>query len=114
MRLEDYDKTKRYEAEVLASRRISAAESKDEVRDIQFEVDGRAFAQGDQHVQQRERLLAAGQADHHAVARADHVEVADRAAGVALQALGQLVLRGGFAGRNHPRILRQTCIMLVR
>ncbi len=41
MRLEDYDKTKRYEAEVLASRRISAAESKDEVRDIQFEVDGR-------------------------------------------------------------------------
>ena len=39
MRLQDYDLTKRTVATVLASARISAPESKDEVRDIQIETD---------------------------------------------------------------------------
>ena len=39
MRLQDYDLTKRTVATVLATARISAAESKEEVRDIQIETD---------------------------------------------------------------------------
>lgn len=41
MRLQDYDLTKRYQADVLKSARISTPEARDEVRDIQLEVDGR-------------------------------------------------------------------------
>lgn len=39
MRLQDYDVTVRHRAEIVNSMRISAPEAKDEVRDIQFEVD---------------------------------------------------------------------------
>ena len=62
------------------------------------EVDGddverhrRALAQVEQDVEQRVAVLAARHADHHLVAGFDHVEVDDRLADLAVQALGQLV-----------------------
>jgi hypothetical protein len=57
----------------------------------------RVFAQEEQDVEQGEGILAAGQADHHLVAGTDHVEIGDRLADLAAQALGELVrLEGGL------------------
>ena len=65
MIIEDYVHSRLYDPEVLESRRISAAEANDEVRDIQFEVDGRFDVQ----VGQNNGELAPGRQeigqDHH-------------------------------------------------
>ena len=56
-----------------------------------LEVDWRAFLQLEQHVQQREAVLAAAHAHHHLVAFLDHVEVDNGLPGQAAQALVELV-----------------------
>jgi hypothetical protein len=57
------------------------------------------LAQEQQDVEQGEGILAAGKADHDLVAGLDHVEVGDRLADLAAQALGQLVgFEGGLLG----------------
>jgi hypothetical protein len=53
------------------------------------------FAQEEQDVEQGEGILAAGQADHDLVAGLDHVEVGNRLANLAAQALGELVCLEG-------------------
>lgn len=50
MKLQDYDLTKRYSAQVIASARISAPEAKDEVRDIQIETDSRFHVKVGQNI----------------------------------------------------------------
>ncbi len=55
------------------------------------ELDRRAFAQMQQHIEQRVTVLAARQAHHDLVAGAYHVEIADRLPGQAAQAFGELV-----------------------
>ena len=72
------------------------------------EMQRRAFAQREQDVEQTEAVLAAGHADHDAVAFFDHVEIADRFADLAAQALLQLVVFVGeffgappFGGRGR-------------
>src|SRR6185369_12101972 len=79
----------------------------------------RALAQADEDVQQRIAVLAAGDADHHLVARLDHVEVADRLSHQAMQPLRELVglelppllgpVRGGerFGKRVHAASFRR-------
>ena len=62
----------------------------------------RPALQREQDVEQAVAVLAAGQADHHAVAGLDHRVVADGLADLALQALGELV---GLELRA-PRIAR--------
>ena len=57
----------------------------------QLELDGGLFLQTHQHVQQAIAVLAAGQADHDAIALLDHAEIADRLAHLAPDALGKLV-----------------------
>ncbi len=57
-----------------------------------LEIDRRPFAQGHQDIQQGVTILAAGQADHHLVAVLDHIEIADRLANLAAQALVQLIV----------------------
>src|SRR5688572_27285401 len=61
-----------------------------EVDRHQVERHRRALAQADQDVEQRVAVLAARHADHPLVARLDQVEVANRLAHLAVQALGQL------------------------
>ena len=61
------------------------------------EIDRRMLAQKQQDIEQREGILAAGKTDHDLVAGPDHVEVGNRLADLATQALAQLVcLEGGF------------------
>jgi len=57
-----------------------------EVDGYQVETHWRAALQGQQHVEQRVGILAARQADHHAVAVRDHPEILDRLADQAAQA----------------------------
>ncbi len=52
-----------------------------EIEGDDLEVHRRVLAQAQQHVEQSVAVLAARQAHHHAVARADHVEVGDGLAG---------------------------------
>ena len=59
----------------------------------------RAALQRQQHVEQRVRVLAAGQADHHAVALTDHRVVRDRLAHEPAQARLQAAARCWRAGR---------------
>ena len=59
-----------------------------EVHRDDFEVHWRVGFQGQQDVQQRIAVLAAGQADHDLVAFADHVEVANGLPHLAAQPLG--------------------------
>ena len=65
----------------------------------------RALLAADQQVEQGVTVLAARDADHDLVAGLDHVEVGDRCAKLAVQALGELV---GFEGRllQCGRVLR--------
>ena len=63
-----------------------------EVDGEQLEPDGRAPAHVEQQVEHRVAVLAAGQADHHAVAVRDHPEVLDRLAHLAQQAGFDLAL----------------------
>ena len=76
----------------------------------QVERNRRARAQHQQNFQHAIAVLAAGQADHHAITVFDHVEIADRLPDLARQALGQLV---GFehpsavAGTEHERLFDQ-------
>jgi hypothetical protein len=70
-----------------------------EVDGDDVEADRRALAQAQQDVQQRVAVLAARQADHDLVAGLDHVEVGDRLAHLAVQALAELVgFEGGLGG----------------
>ena len=62
-----------------------------EIHGDELEAHRRDLAHLQQDVEQGMAVLAAGQADHDAVALFDHVEVADGLADVAAQALGQLV-----------------------
>src|SRR5437667_318586 len=57
----------------------------------EIEPDRRFFFEGNQNVEKRMTILASREADHHAVACLDHVEVGDRLAHLPAQALGQLV-----------------------
>ena len=57
-----------------------------------LELDRRNLLQVQQYVEHGVAVLAAGQADHDLVAVFDHVEVGDRFAGQAAQALLQFVL----------------------
>ncbi len=67
-------------------------------------MDRRMLAQEEQDVEQGIGILAAGEADHHLVALADHVEIGDRLADLAAQALGQLVgLDAGAIGLTRGR-----------
>src|SRR6185369_8920979 len=59
----------------------------------------RLFPEREQHVEQTVRVLAAGEAHHHAVALRDHREVVDRLAGLAADALGELPLFVGVLAR---------------
>ncbi len=69
---------------------------------MQLELHRRTLLQRQQQVEQRVGILAAGQADHDPIAFADHVEVGDGPAGIALQALDQLVVRVAlFFGSVH-------------
>jgi ferredoxin--NADP+ reductase len=66
MQLQDYDTKTRYQAKVLGSERITAAEAKEEVRDISIEVESQDFdAQAGQNI----GVLAPGQTEigqeHH-------------------------------------------------
>ena len=71
----------------------------------------RALLQPEQDVQHGEAVLAARQADHHPVVRADHVVVGDGLAGEPVQPLGELVVLvvltpsvaqgGARCGRRH-------------
>lgn len=65
MRLQEYDVSTQFEAEVLESRRITPEESADEVRDIALDVDGKLHIKVGQHV----GVLAPGQKEfgqeHH-------------------------------------------------
>src|ERR1035438_5657218 len=67
-----------------------------------LEVEPRALAQFAEDVEQRVAVLAAGDADHDAVARFDHREVDDRLADQAVQPLAELddVDRGFLARRR--------------
>ena len=85
------------------------------------EVDGHdgepyrcALLQAQQDVEHAEAVLAAREADHHAVTLADHVEIGNGLAGQAVQAFGELVVLVVFAtgvaqagaggcGRTHAR-----------
>jgi ferredoxin--NADP+ reductase len=66
MQFQDYDTKTRYQAKVLGSERITAAESKEEVRDISIEVESQDF---DAQVGQNIGVLAPGQMEigqeHH-------------------------------------------------
>ena len=62
-----------------------------EVDGDQLELDRGFLLQTQQDIQHAVAVLAAGQADHHAVALLDHVEVGDRLAHLAPDALGELV-----------------------
>ena len=79
-----------------------------EVHRHDAEVDGRPFAQGQQHRQQRERILAAGHADHHHVAFDDHAVIHNGLARFAHQLLletqkgvRETGLRFGDVGRQE-------------
>ncbi len=67
----------------------------------------RTALQGQQHVEQRVGILAAGQADHHAIALLDHPVVRDRLAGQGAQARAQAAQRRG--GRAHAGCSRYLC-----
>jgi len=75
----------------------------------QLEGHRRFFAQLHQHIEHAVAVLAPGQANHHLVARFDHVEIGDCLAGQAAQALGEfiglelLLLRDGRRGDFHRR-----------
>ena len=73
-----------------------------EVDGDDLERDWRALLQREEDIEQCITVLAAGQADHDAVAGLDHRVVGNGFAGQPLQALGQLV---GF-NRGAPRIAR--------
>ncbi len=66
MQLQDYDIATRFQATVLSSERITAADAADEVREIWFEVSDQDF---EAHVGQNIGVLAPGQAEmgqeHH-------------------------------------------------
>ena len=83
-----------------------------------LEVERRGLAQLQQDVEQTVAVLAAREAHHHAVAGADHVEVGDRLAGEAAQALLELVglvdgladllaVVGAFIGLRGSRFVRR-------
>ncbi len=73
-----------------------------EVDGHDVEIDRRALAQQQQHVEQAVAVLAAGQADHHLVAVLDHVEVGNGLAGQAQQALLQLDVFARDPVRDGP------------
>ena len=81
-----------------------------EVHGDELEAHRRDLAQLQQDVEERMAVLAAGEADHDAVAVLDHVEVADGLADVAAQALGQLV---GLVAFLLPEFFRQQCLEIV-
>jgi len=56
----------------------------------QLEVDGRALLQVHQDVEQGKRVFSSRQANHHAVAISDHVEICDGLAGVMEEPFDQL------------------------
>ena len=62
---------------------------------------GAFLLQLQQDVEQRVAVLAAGQADHHFVAFADHAEIGDRAADLVAQAFAELVLLACTTARGR-------------
>ena len=70
-----------------------------EVHRDQLEAHRRLFLQRQEHVEHAVRILAAGKAHHHAVAFLDHLEVGDRLADLAANALGELSFLVGFLAR---------------
>jgi len=61
-----------------------------EIDGDEVEANRRALAQDEQQIEQRVAVLAAREAHHDLVAVLDHVEIGDRLAGEAQQALAQL------------------------
>src|SRR6185312_16372601 len=70
-----------------------------EVHRHELEAHRRLFLQREQRVEHAVRVLAPGEAHHHAVALRDHREVADRLADLAADALGELRLLVGVLAR---------------